>query len=111
MVDLADSVCCAARLAVELGESDGVGEGVAEVAVEVVDLGGVGPEAGEDGGTRGVAEGDLAVGAFEEEAAGVEAVEVGGGEAGGAGAAEDVAEVVDGDEEDVLGGVGDGCRC
>ncbi len=106
VVDFADAVGGAAGLAVELGEGDGVGEGVAEVAVEVVNLGGVGAEAGEDGGAGGVAEGDLAVCAFEEEAAGVEAVEVGGGEAWGAGAVEDVAEVVDGDEEDVLGGGG-----
>jgi hypothetical protein len=104
--DLADACGDSAAPPEQLGQGDGVGQGVAEMAVEVVNLGGVGAEASEDGGAGGIAKGELAVGAFEEEAAGVEAVEVGGGEAGGPGAAEDVAEVVDGDEEDVVGGFG-----
>lgn len=84
-----------------LGEGDDVGDGLAEVGVEVPNLGGVGTQAGHEAGAGGGADGLLAVGAEEGGAGGGEFVDVGADDVFGSEAMEFGAEVIDGDEEDV----------
>lgn len=96
-----------------LGQVDaGVeGGGGLELMAVVVDAGGGGQDAGENGGTCGVAGGCGAVGVGEEHGLGSEAVEVGGFGVGDAVEEDEVVvHVVEDEEQDVgfLGGGGEG---
>ena len=85
----------------ELRERDGVGVGVAEVAAKLVEPGGGGARAEEQGETGGGADGLVAIRGVEAQAASDEAVEIrrdGGAVAVGA---ERGLQVIDEDEENV----------
>ncbi len=94
VVDFADTGGEPAVLSEELWQCDGIRQSLAQMAVEVIDLRGIRPAAGEHGGAAGIAERDLIVGAIKSHAAGREAVDVRRVRAV-------VREIVDGDEEDV----------
>jgi hypothetical protein len=94
VVDLADAGGKPAVLTEELRQRDDIRQSIAEMAVEVIDLRGIGPATGEHGGAAGIAERDLIVGAVKAHAAGREAVDVRRVRAV-------VREIVDGDENDV----------
>jgi hypothetical protein len=94
VVDFADASGEPAVLAEELRQRDGIRQSLAEMAVEVIDLCGIGSATGEHGGAAGIAERDLIVGAVKPHAAGREAVDMRCAWA-------IVREIVDGDEENV----------
>jgi hypothetical protein len=85
----------------ELQERDDVRHAPTKMPVEVVDAGGVGAEAGEDGSAARVAERYLAISAVEAHVGRDQPVEVRSGGDAIAGRVENVTEVVDGDAEDI----------
>ena len=84
-----------------LREGDDIGQDAAEVVFEIVNFGGVGTAAEEQGSARGAADGLLAIGAREAEGSRGEPVNIGRDGEGVAVAADGGFQVVDGDEEDV----------
>jgi hypothetical protein len=84
-----------------VGQSHDAGDVFVEVVLVVGDAGGVRSEAREEGGTGGIAVRELAVGAFEEDAALGEGIEIWSFGVGMAVAAEVGGEVVGHEEEDV----------
>lgn len=84
-----------------LGEGDGIGESVAEVSIEIVNLDLIWSAAGHDRGPAGIAERELIVGAVEADAPGGESVDVGCFDDEVSVAAEGRGQVIDRDEEDV----------
>ena len=85
----------------ELGQRDDRGQTIAEHRTVVGDAGLVGAESGEERTAAGIADGVLHVGAVETDGPRGEAIDVRGLDGGVAVTAEGVAQIVDGDEEDV----------
>jgi len=106
MVDLAGPRDEVVVLLERLPERHDVGDRLAEVALKVVDLGGVGREARHHRAARGTAQRELAVGAVEAHAAPRDHVEIRRVDDRVAVRAEAVVQVVGGDEQHVASGFG-----
>ena len=99
--DFAEGGGVAAVVFEELWQCYDIGQTIPEEGAVVGDAGLIGAETGQERTATGIADRVLHVSAVEADGAGGEAVDVGRLDVGVAVAAEGVAEVVDGDEEDV----------
>ena len=85
----------------KLGQGDDIGQAIAEERAVVGDAGLVGAQAGEERAAAGIAHRVLHVGAIKADGAGGESVDVRRLDGGVAVATEGVAQIIDGDEQDV----------